>query len=212
MKRLVLHSVIVCALLAAVVEQAIAQTVTDPVVALAATRVTVSSVTLGAHVVLLTVGLGSDGYMPIRIRETYEANDSDNDGVVTFDVPDVPFRSFWIAIDTATARYAVASPPGFRRNPRPVTSALVRANGVLDHLVNPAVTGDIIYLQPNGVVARRFDVDAQSSVDVASLQPLQAGASHADAFASGGTVIVIDEWDMTLYVSHLDAATLAAVN
>jgi hypothetical protein len=95
---------------------------TPPVVLTYGTSiVTAENVTPGGSVAWVAQVVTADGYTSTFWEIAQVVSDTDNDGVVIYDVAvkapftgTVPFRSIFCAIDVATGRYRCAPAPGFR--------------------------------------------------------------------------------------------------
>jgi hypothetical protein len=193
----------------------------DPEVSFEQKRVTARSVTKGGRVAFYSVGLAGDGYTSMVKQVTEVLTDTDKDSTVFLDVPDnVPLRSVWVVIDTQSGRYTLAVPPGMelRLDNRPKAFMKSKGNEV-DLIASPGVYADVLYMRPNGDISvtsaidgEHTDVDGRGdrivTVDLDQLQPVDPNAGKPAEITAGGVIVVIDRWDMLVYVAKIDGSVI----
>jgi hypothetical protein len=177
-------------------------------------RVSVTGVTAGGEVVLVTVSRERQPYVKRLIRRDYYISDGDNDGAVSVDGV-VAEDAVWCAVDLATGRYATTAAPGrFPLKPMVLPQQAVTRDGsgnprridagrgLLEALlVRPHVGAWTATAGDGGASDADGQVDGRVSIDTSRMQPLGQSPPAPQVVTPGDTVVLIDPLDMEVFVS-----------
>lgn len=179
--------------------------------------VTVQNITPGGDVVLLGVGIESDGGLLAEMSRALRGRDEDRDGIVIFDAGrPIPFRSIWVAVDIESSRPVIAGPDGYELDILPFPESLTKkeAAGVLGIFDNERVSAQMLVVTRKGGAWRLVATEGSSAdADGASNGRLSLAAADALPIGNSGpaprhlkngdVIAVIDPGRMEVFVAEV---------
>src|SRR3954447_5554613 len=184
--------------------------------------VTASGVTPRTTVVFLGVATLRVNYANALTRFTKTLADDDGDGVVSYDIGrSIPANSDWIAVDSASGEFFIASPRHAAPAPRAQQQQALRkgGDGLVDRFTCDCLSVDMLYIEPrhgvwlvHAVAATPSDHDPREAVTAASLadalQLLPTGEAVPRQFSSGGIVVAFDQNSRSAVTMRITASDL----
>lgn len=194
----------------------------QPTLVIEKNRITASGFTPGAAVIAFTVASVHVRYDNVRRVGALRHVDTDKDGTVVFEFIDpIPSRSIWIAVDEQRGDFAIAAPAVFDlRKGSPI--ALRKHNQLVDEISWPSHAAYLLYVHPGlgawtGYANDAAPGDGQAagsfiaSFPLDQLQPLYKGNdNHPKEIKPGGTLFIVDAFDLTVTATRVDGAMIGA--
>jgi hypothetical protein len=190
-----------------------------PAVAISSDRLTITGVTRGAEVALLSVAHEPGYYMTRVVSRRELLPDSDSDGRVEYQLPTgVALRSIWIIVDIQSGEMTIAAPPGFQ--PLEMKQKKARPGKAVEAIANTVDVGralvDILVVRPGmgawamaareGSSADRDGVrNGRLRLDTAKLLPLKKSSRiPPNALEPGDVVAILDPERMEYWITKLE--------
>jgi hypothetical protein len=193
---------------------------TAPGVTLGTDRVTASGVTSGGQVLFFGVGVETGAFESITRRWSTVVTDSDHDGVaeLVLNQP-MPWKMAWAVVDLQSGQYAVKSPAGFPLlKPARAKTFRLKPGGTVQQLVSPGPHVDAIYVAGGSASLLQtsdgwsLDRDGTANgtcvIEAHDFTPLISGGSAPADFASGGVLVVVDHYDLSVFAVRITAEML----
>jgi len=201
------------------------QTNQSPALTFEPSQIVASNFTPGAPVIAISIAFVGKGYSSTTSVKVMGGVDSDHDGTVLLPHPNpVPLRSIWIAIDRRNADFAVASPRGYQP-PQGKPPVFHKHNAAVDEIEWESHAAYLVYAHPGGGIWTGFAGDGamepgvrrdgtnRTSFLLSSLQPLlDDNDKKPDEIKPGGTLFLVDAYDLHTTVVKVDGAMLGGAN